>query len=135
MKASNISLSGNNSFLFKGPFGFGKTLAAASFALNGPVYMSYWDKKSPVELVTFFTEKRFGDKAKIILDNIEFDVYDASNAHEYLNKIIRLTTDCRFTALINDSLTFMTQAAANWSLNFGKNDRIIKKMKDILPDW
>lgn len=136
MKASNISITGNTSLLFKGPFGFGKTLAAATFALDGPIYMSYWDKKSPVELKTFFTEKRFGDKAAKILDNIEFDVYDATNAHEYLNKLITLVSSgCRYTALVNDSLTFMTQATANWSLNFGKTDRIIRKMKDILPDW
>lgn len=135
MKASSISLS-NVAFLFKGPFGFGKTLAAASFALEGPVYLSYWDKKSPIELTSFFTEKRFGDKAKKILDNIEYDIYSSNNAHEYLNKLIKFQEDCRYVAIINDSLTYMTSAVVNWSLNFGKKgDREIKKIKEILPDF
>ena len=55
--------------------------------------MAYWDKKSPVELTTFFTEKRFGSLAKKILDNIEYDVYSSSNAHMYLNKLIKLIDD------------------------------------------
>jgi hypothetical protein len=135
MKASNISLNGPYSFLFKSPFGFGKTLAAASFALEGPVYLSYWDKKSPIELQTYFTEKRFGSLAKKILDNIEYDVYDSSNAGDYLNKIIGFLDDCRYFAIINDSITFMTSSAVNWSLNFGKNQRVMKKMKDVIPDF
>lgn len=135
MKASQLSQDGNFSFLFKSSPGFGKTLAAASFAVEGPVYLSYWDKKSPIELKTFFTEKRFGSLAKKILDNIEYDVYDSSNAGEYLNKIIEFLTDCRYFAIINDSITFMTSGAVNWSLNFGKDKKIFKKLKDILPDW
>lgn len=136
MKASQLSpASGNLSFLFKSSPGFGKTLAAATFALEGPVYLSYWDKKSPIELATFFTEKRFGDKAKKILDNIEYDVYDSSNAGEYLNKVIGWLNDCRYFAIINDSITFMTSAAVNWSLNFSQNQKTFKKLKDILPSW
>ena len=135
MKASNLSSLGTYSFLFKGPFGFGKTLAAASFAIEGPIYLSYWDKKSPIELTTFFTEKRFGSLAKKILDNIEYDVYDSSNAGDYLNKIISLANDCRYFAVVNDSITFMTSSAVNWSLNFGKDKRIMKKMKDVIPDF
>lgn len=135
MKASQLSLDNPISFLFKSSPGFGKTLAAASFAMEGPVYLSYWDKKSPIELKTFFTEKRFGSLAKTILDNIEYDVYDSSNAGEYLNKIISFLSDCRYFAIINDSITFMTSGAVNWSLNFGKDKKIFKKLKDILPDW
>lgn len=135
MKASQLTSQGTYSFLFKGPFGFGKTLAAASFAVEGPVYLSYWDKKSPIELTTFFTERRFGALAKKILGNIEFDVYDSSNAGEYLNKIISQLDDCRYFAMINDSITFMTSSAVNWSLNFGKDKRIMKKMKDVIPDF
>lgn len=123
------------SLLFKGPFGFGKTLAAASYALEGPVYLSYWDKKTPVELATFFTKKRFGQKAEQILDNITYDIYDASNAGEYLNKLIYFLSDCRYTTIINDSFTFMTQAAVNWSLNYDQKQKNTKSMKDILPDW
>jgi hypothetical protein len=135
MKASSIKVDSHISFLFKSSPGFGKTLAAASFAMEGPVYLAYWDKSSPVELTTFFTEKRFGSLAKRILDNIEYDVYDSSNAGDYLNKIIEFTTDCRYFAIINDSITFMTSSAVNWSLNFGKDKRVLKKMKDVIPDF
>lgn len=135
MKASQIILGGNTQLLFKGSPGFGKTLAAASFALDGPVYLSYWDKKSPIELVTFFSEKRFGSLGKKILDNIEFDIYGSENAAEYLNKLIQLTRDCRYTAIINDSITYMTSAAVNWSMNFGKDPKANKKIKDIIPDF
>lgn len=135
MKASSISSNTPTSFLFKSSPGFGKTLAAASYAIEGPVYLSYWDKKSPVELVTFFSEKRFGSLGKKILDNIEYDVYDSSNAGDYLNKMIGFLSDCRYFAIVNDSITYMTSAAVNWSLNFGKDKRVFKKLKDILPDW
>ena len=135
MKASSLSLNTPQSLLFKGPFGFGKTLAAASFALEGPVYLSYWDKKRPIELLTYFTKERFGDKAAKILDNIEYDVYSAENPQDYLNWLLDHVSDCRYTAIINDSLTYMTSAAVNWSLNFGKDKKIHKKIKDILPDW
>lgn len=135
MKASSIQLDKNISFLLKGSPGFGKTLAAASFALEGPVYISYWDKQKPVELVTFFTEKRFGSLARKILDNIEYDVYGSENANDYLNKMIDFHKDCRYFAIINDSITFMTSASVNWSLNFGKENKLQKKMKDIIPSW
>jgi len=135
MKASQLVVGKNNSFLFKGSPGFGKTLAAASFAIDGPVYLSYWDKSSPVELVTFFTEKRFGKLGPHILNNIEYEIYGSSNAHEYLNKMIRFRDDCRYTAIINDSLTRMTSCAVNWSLNFGKDSKERKRIKDVLPDW
>jgi hypothetical protein len=132
-KASDINFEfTKQSFLFKGPFGFGKTLAAASFALDGTIFLSYWDKKSPVELVMFF--RRFGDIGKKILENIEYEVYSSSNANMYLNKLIDFTSDCRHFAIVNDSLTFMTAAAVNWSLNFGKD----KKQRDInnmTPSW
>ena len=135
MKASQISLDSHNSFLFKGSPGFGKTLAAASFAVEGPVYLAYWDKKKPIELKTFFTEKRFGSLAAKILDNIEYDVYGSENANMYLNKLIDFASDCRYFAVINDSITFMTAGAVNWSMNFGKDPKLKKKIKDVLPDW
>ena len=135
MRASALRLDSPQSMLFKAPFGFGKTLAAASFALEGPIYLSYWDKKQPVELVTWFTKARFGERAEKILDNITYDVYSADNPHDYLNKLIEFLSDCRYTAVINDSLTFMTASAVNWSLNFDKKQKVIKKIKDILPDW
>jgi hypothetical protein len=136
-KASALTLDQTNqSILMKGPYGFGKTLAGASFAVDGPVFISYWDKKKPVELLTYFTRERFGDKAEKILNNIEYEVYGADNANEYLNKLIAFTRDCRYTAIINDSLTFMTSATVNWSLNFGKDKNQLKtKIKDVLPDF
>lgn len=136
MKASDLKIDiSAQSILMKGPFGFGKTLAALSFALEGPVYLSYWDKKRPIEMLTYFTRARFGDKAQKILDNIEYDVYNASNASDYLNWLLDHVNDCRYAAIINDSLTFMTASAVNWSLNFGKDTKLHKKMKDILPSW
>lgn len=135
MKASNITFDSNISFLFKSSPGFGKTLAAASFAMEGPVYLAYWDKSKPVELITFFTEKRFGSLAKKILDNIEYDIYGSDNANAYLNKLIDFTQDCRYFAIINDSITYMTAGAVNWSMNFGKDAKLKKKIKDVLPDW
>lgn len=119
MKASSIDITGPTSFLFKSPWGFGKTLAAASFAIAGPTYLAYWDKKKPVELVTFF--RKFGDKGKKILNNLEYDVYGAKNANMYLNKLSDLSSDCRYIAVITDSVTTLTAGAVNWSAGF--NDK------------
>lgn len=140
MKASNISIDKNVSFLLKGSPGFGKTLAACSFAAEGPVYLAYFDKKSPVELVTYFTEKRFGSLAKKILDNIEYETYSAQNAHQYLNKLISLSQDCRYFAVITDSVTNLTASAVNWSMAFrdpkkGKIDKINKEAPLLIPDF
>lgn len=140
MKASSITLDNNISFLFKSSYGFGKTLAAASFAVEGPVYIAYFDKKKPVELLTYFTEKRFGSLAAKILDNIEYDVYGAHNAHEYLNKIINFTKDCRYFAFITDSVTNLTASAVNWSMGFrdpnkAKTDKLNKNAPLMIPDF
>lgn len=132
MKASNISLDNNISMLLKGPWGFGKTLAAASFALDGPVYLAYWDKKSPIELVDFFG--RMGLQGQKILNNIEYDVYGAHNANEYLNKVIELSKNNRYFAVITDSVTNMTSGAVNWSLSF-RDDRKNKDKLKIIPDF
>lgn len=141
MKASDIAIDKNNSFLFKGSPGFGKTLAAASFALEGPTFISYFDKKKPVELATYFTERRFGEKAKKILDNIEYEIYGANNANAYLNKLIELSKNCRYTTVITDSVTNLTAAAVNWSLAFrsagGKKDKQAedKNTPQMIPDF
>jgi len=118
-KASSIDITGPTSFLFKSPWGFGKTLAAASFALTGPTYLAYIDKKKPVELRTFF--QRFGEKGRRILDNLEYDVYDGSNINKYLNKVIDMSDSCKYTAFITDSATMLTSATVTWSLGF--NDK------------
>lgn len=135
MKATDLSLDDPQSMLFKGSPAFGKTLAAASFALDGPVHLAYWDKKRPIELMTYFTKARFGEKAEQILDNITFELYGADNANEYLNFLIELVEDCRYFACINDSVTTMTASCVNWSLNFGSKGKVKKKIKDILPDF
>jgi hypothetical protein len=136
-KASSLNLSGPTSFLFKSPWGFGKTLAAASFALEGPTYLAYWDKKKPVELITFF--KKFGVKGKRILENLEYDVYGSDNANKYLNKLIDMKSDCRYTACITDSVTTMTSGAVNWSLGFDGKKKIVNVKNDnpeqMMPSW
>jgi hypothetical protein len=140
LKASQISLDSNISFLLKGSPGFGKTLAAASFAVEGPIYLAYFDKAKPVELLTYFTEKRFGSLAKKILDNIEYDIYGAHNVHEYLNKVINFTKDCRYFAFITDSVTSLTASAVNWSMGFrdpnkSKKDKVNKDAPLMIPDF
>ncbi len=106
------------SFLFKGPVGFGKTLAAASFASQGPVYIFYFDKKSPIELVKFFKDII---KRPELLKNIEWGSYSANNANAYINKLIEFQKYCDKFAIISDSLTSMTGAAVGWSLGFNPN--------------
>jgi len=131
MKASELILETQSSLLLKGPFGHGKTLAAATFALDGPIWISYWDKKKPVELYHFFHHII---KRPDLLKNIEYDVYTSHNANEYLNKLFMLAKDCRYFAVINDSVTNMTSGAVNWSLGFRK----AAKQKDnekIMPGF
>lgn len=137
MKASNIDISGPTSFLFKGPYGFGKTLAAASFALGGPTYLAFWDKKKPTELVSYF--RNFGDKGRKILDNIEYDVYGGHNANKYLDLVIKLSQDCRYTTFITDSVTMMTSGIVSWSSGFNdKGGQVGLKTENpqqIIPSW
>lgn len=118
MKANELTPDKNMSFLFKAPPGFGKTLAAASFALEGPIYIAYFDKKKPVELLNYFHNIV---KRPDLLDNITYDTYSAANAQEYLNHLYKLTKDCRYVAHITDSVTNLTSAAVNWSLGFNNN--------------
>jgi len=131
MKASEISVDKNVSILMKGPWGFGKTLAAATFAVEGPIYLAYWDKKKPIELDHFF--RRVINRPEL-QDRIEYDVYGASNANEFLNKLIGFVKDCRYFAIINDSITNMTSGAVNWSLAFRDNKKAKDKDK-IMPDF
>jgi len=138
-KAIDIQPDGYNQILLKGGPGFGKTLAAATFALEGPIHISYFDKKKPVELISFFTEERFGDKAAKILNNIEYTVYGSQNAHEYLNRLISMleSNSCRLFADITDSTTSLTAAIVNWSLGFQKDgkSKVISQASDIIPDF
>lgn len=132
MKASDIIIDKNISILMKSPWGHGKTIAAASFALDGPVYLAYFDKSKPIELVTYYS--KLGEKGRRILNNIEFDIYGAHNANEYLNKVIGFAKDCRYVAVITDSITNLTAAAVNWSLSF-RDDRKNKDKLKVIPDF
>ena len=133
MKASDLILESQSSLLLKGPFGHGKTLAAATFAVDGPIWIAYWDKKKPVELYHFFHHII---KRPELLKNIEYDVYSSYNANEYLNKLFQLARDCRYFAVINDSVTNMTAGAVNWSLGFRQDSKGKTKDKDkIMPEF
>ena len=123
--------------LLKGPFGFGKTLAAASTAVDGPVYLAYFDKKEPVELDYYF---RHIVKRPELLDNIEYDVYSSKNANQYLNKLIELSKSCPFNTVITDSVTMLTASAVNWSISFrnpagAKKDPQNRDSNLMIPDW
>lgn len=137
MKASEMTAERNISMLLKGTFGFGKTLAASSACVEGPIYIAYWDKKKPIELEHFY--KRVIKRPEL-LKNIEFDVYGSHNAHEYLNKLIDFTKDCRFVAVITDSVTNLTAGAVNWSLGFrdprgAKKDKMNQAAPQLIPDF
>lgn len=132
MKASDITIDKNISILLKSPWGHGKTLAAASFAIDGPIYLAYFDKKQPIELISYF--RKMGDRGDRILKNIEFDVYGANNANEYLNKLIQIAKSCRYFAVVTDSVTNLTSAAVNWSLSF-RDDRKNKDKLKVIPDF
>lgn len=129
MKLENLTASNYTSFLFKGPWGHGKTIAAASFAKLGTVFLAYFDKKGPIELVQYYKKH---DPS--LLKNIEYEVYGANNANEYLNKIIQISNRCNYVAVITDSVTNMTSAAVNWSLSF-RDDRKNKDKMKVLPDF
>lgn len=120
------------SILMKGSPGFGKTLAAATFAIEGPIYLAYWDKKKPIELDNFF---RSVLKRPDLLKNIEYDSYSSHNANEFLNKLISFTKNFRYFAFICDSVTSMTASTVNWSLGFRPNKGKDRDVDRILPSW
>lgn len=136
-RASDLRPEGHMSFLFKGPFGHGKTIAACSFALQGRLYLAYWDKKTPIELKTYYETQ--GEDGKRILDNIEWDRYSSQNAHHYLNRLIEFTKDCRESTIVTDSVTNMTASAVGWSLGFrdskAKKDKVNKDAPQIMADF
>jgi hypothetical protein len=109
------------SFLFKGPYGFGKTLAAATFAQEGPVELFYFDKNEPIELENFFKNII---KRPELLKNISWNAYSAKNANDYLNRLIALQKFCDKFAIISDSLTTMTASAVGWSMGFNPNKSV-----------
>lgn len=131
MRLNDLQATDNTSILLKAPWGHGKTIAAASFAVGGTVHISYWDKKRPIELVQFF--KKIGRPE--LLRNIEYEVYGAHNANEYLNFLFKLAKDCRYFAVVNDSVTSMTGGAVNWSLGFRDAGKKASTKDKIMPDF
>lgn len=113
--ASDMKLEKNLSFLLKGPVGFGKTIAASSFCLEGDILIAYFDKSKPIELLNYYNNVL---KRPDLLKRIDYRVYGSQNAHEYVNMLIDLLSYCKYTAVITDSVTSLTSAAVNWSLGF-----------------
>ena len=133
-QASDIKPDDYTSFLFKGGPGFGKTLAAATFALLGPIYIAYFDKKNPIELFRFFS--RFGEVGNKIVKNISYDLYSSKNPHEYLNHLRQLEKNNPYVCHITDSVTNLTAAAVNWSLNFSdKGFSPSMKPEEMIPGF
>ena len=133
--ASELTISNNVSILLKAPYKFGKTIAACSMALDGPIWLAYWDKKEPVELLTFF-KKSYPE----LLKNIDYDVYGAHNANQFLNKLIDMNHRCDYFGIVNDSVTQMTSSAVNWSLGFrnpkgARKDKLNPEAIATIPDW
>lgn len=133
-KGTDISLTGNKSILLKGPFGFGKTIAAISMLVDGPVYLAYFDKPEPVEVVTFL--KKIGRQD--LLERFSWEGFSSNNANDYLNRLIGFTKDCRYIGIVTDSVTSLTSAAVNWSMGFraagGKKDKV-SEGPALIPDW
>jgi len=135
VRADNIQVEDNVSMLLKAAVGFSKTCAASTFCLEGDIYIFYLDKKKPIELDNFY---RRIVKRPELLSRIEYDTYGAHNAGKVLEKMIQFSHDCRYHAIIVDSVTNLTAAAVNWSLAF-RGDTSKTKKKDskdpIIPDW
>jgi hypothetical protein len=133
--ANSIQPDKNVSILMKSAPGFGKTIAACSFAIYGDVFLAYFDKRVPVELLAFFRKHR-----PDLLKRIDYEVYGSSNANEYLNKLISFRNDCKYATIITDSVTSLSSAAVNWSMGFrdpkgGKADKLNPKSPQLIPDW
>lgn len=122
MKASDLRAGRNTSFLLKSSPGFGKTIAACSAAIYGEVFLAYFDKAEPTELIAFYRKHR-----PELLERIDIEIYGSGNANEYLNKLISFRKEgCKYAAVITDSATYLTSAAVNWSMGFrggGRKDK------------
>lgn len=132
MKASELSLDSQSSILMKGPWGHSKTCSAATFALEGPIWIAYWDKKKPLELYHFFHKVL---KRPDLLNRIDIDIYGSHNANDYLNKLMEFTQNCRYVAIITDSVTNLTASAVNWSMGFRETKKKKEKDLKVIPDW
>ena len=134
--AADLQVSDKISILLKSPFGYGKTIAACSMAVDGPVWLAYFDKNQPIELLTYLKRRN-----PEILKNIEYDVYSSNNANEFLNKLIQISKRCDYYGIVVDSVTMMTSAAVNWSLGFrnvkagAKRDELNPNAMKLIPDF
>lgn len=119
------------SFLFKSPPGHGKTVAAASATLVfGKMWLAYFDKKEPLELIKFYENSR-----PEVLDLIDFESYGSHNAGDYLEQLRDWAKHggCPYDVICTDGVTSLTSAAINWSLLFDESTRSGDKPK--LPDF
>lgn len=138
-KGSDIRPDKHVSMLLKGPFGIGKTLAALSFAHFGNVYLAYFDKAIPIEMVMFFQKMGRED----LLSKITWKPYNAVNVYEYLNDLIEMVKEPgRYIAGVTDSVTMFTASAVNWSMQYrtvGMSEKELKerrqKEKDLIPGF
>jgi hypothetical protein len=127
--------------LLKGPTGFGKTIAAASYP--APVYIFDWDAR--VNSIQSFYK---GERNK----EIYFDNYGAHNLFEYLDKLNELVekgtirvdnkTIRPSTVVVADSVTALSIGAVDYQLDnvkkIAKTDRKVGKKTQggiIIPDW
>lgn len=127
--------------LLKGPTGFGKTIAAASYP--APVYI--FDFDSRVDSVGSFYR---GDRSK----EIYFDTYGAFNLFRYLDELNELVEKGTIkvdgqtirpgTVVVADSVTALSIAAVDYQLSqvkeLAKKDKKIGKKTQggiIIPDW
>jgi hypothetical protein len=123
----------NISILMKSIPGMGKTIAACSFAAFGPIFLAYFDKKTPVEVLTFYKKYR-----PELLKNIEYESYSSHNCHEFYNKLVKMQKEPgRYVAGIVDSVTSFTAASVNWSIGFreGKPKEDKQKNPLFIPDF
>jgi hypothetical protein len=124
------------SLLLKSPFGFGKTIAAASAAVDGETHIAYWDKAKPIELNYF---RKIGRPE--ILDAIQYNVYGSSNANEHLNFLRNESLRPSFKNYVYDSVTMATASFVNWSLGFrnqkdgAKKDPLNSNSIQLIPDF
>lgn len=125
--ADSIEPDSNISILLKSPPGFGKTIAACSYAIFGDVFLFYWDKAVPIEVLTYFKKYR-----PDLLPHIHWKSYAANNANEYLNDLSDLVQKQkgRYAALITDSVTTMTSSAVGWSMAFDGSSAVEYKHSD-----
>jgi hypothetical protein len=127
-KASSIVPDKNVSILLKSDPGFGKTIAACSYAVFGDVFLAYFDKRVPTEIFTFFKKHR-----PELLDRIHYESYSAPNCHEYYNFLVKQQQNPgKYVAHVLDSVTNFSSSAVNWSMYERKN---VKKEDLFVPDF